>query len=459
MSRAADRLAEATLVRVERRAGDLGAAATQRIESRHAWYRRLSAEDRSWVSLVAQAGIANFIAWLRSGGEGPYATIDVFGAAPRELTRSISLGQTLDLVRSVVEIVENDVVGLAGSRDESVLREAVLRYSREIAFAAAHVYAQAAEERGAWDARLEALVVDAVLRGEADESLESRAAALGWGATTHVAVVAGSTPRKSDGGVRDPVAVLDGLHRSAARLGVVTLAAVHASRLVCILGEVTEPLLTAGRLSEHFGNGPIVVGPTVPHLFAAGRSARAALSGHQAAAAWPDAPRPVLADGLLAERALVGDVPARGALVDRVWRPLRSASGGALLETVAAYLEGRGGLEGAARRLFVHPNTVRYRLAKVVDLTGYDPTDPHDGYVLRLALAFGRLADSAGTTVLRAARHRPGGRQDGHPAGGAEVDDGVADGVADAGDVGVDEAGDGGPGTRREGPDDGVAAG
>ena len=62
------------------------------------------------------------------------------------------------------------------------MREAVLRYSREIAFAAAEVYAQAAEARGAWDARLEALVVDALLRGEADDSLRSRAAALGWGA-------------------------------------------------------------------------------------------------------------------------------------------------------------------------------------------------------------------------------------------------------------------------------------
>ncbi len=54
------------------------------------------------------------------------------------------------------------------------------RYAREVAFAAATVYAQAAEMRGAWDARLEALVVDSVIRGEADESVRSRASALGW---------------------------------------------------------------------------------------------------------------------------------------------------------------------------------------------------------------------------------------------------------------------------------------
>ena len=50
-----------------------------------------------------------------------------------------------------------------------MLREALLVYAREIAFATAQVYAQAAEARGAWDARLESLVVNAVLSGEADE--------------------------------------------------------------------------------------------------------------------------------------------------------------------------------------------------------------------------------------------------------------------------------------------------
>ena len=60
------------------------------------------------------------------------------------------------------------VAGLrrAGRRGR-VLRDAVLRYSREIAFAAARVYAGVAEIRGAWDARLEALVVDVLVRGRA----------------------------------------------------------------------------------------------------------------------------------------------------------------------------------------------------------------------------------------------------------------------------------------------------
>jgi DNA-binding PucR family transcriptional regulator len=44
--------------------------------------------------------------------------------------------------------------------------------------------------------------------------------------------------------------------------------------------------------------------------------------------------------------------------------------------------------------LFVHPNTVRYRLRRVTEITGYDATDAREGFVLRTALALGRLASS-----------------------------------------------------------------
>ena len=379
------RTSAATRRRVERSAGALSTAAIRRMETNHDWYRALSAEDRSWVGLVAQAGIGAFIAWYRDPVGNPHITADVFGTAPRELTRSISLGQTLDLVRSMVDVVEDEVVHLAAPGEEQGLREAVLRYSREIAFAAAQVYAEAAEARGAWDARLESLVVDAVLRGEADDSMQSRAAALGWGTVSHVAVVAGSTPEGSSAGV------VDALRRGAARLQVESLAAVQGRRLLAILGGVEDAGRTAQALTEYFGEGPIVVGPTVPHLFAAGRSARAALSGLLAAPAWPDAPRPVLADDLLPERVLAGDEHARRLLVERVYRPL-VAAGGSLFETASAFLDGGGGLEATARVLFVHPNTVRYRLGRIATETGYDLTHPREANIVRIALAVGRLA-------------------------------------------------------------------
>ena len=383
----------ATRARVARAAGDLGAAAVQQMETDHEWYRSLSAEDRSWVGLVAQAGITSFLDWFGGDQAQPAVTADVFGTAPRELTRSISLAQTLGLIRTVINVVEREIADLAAPGEGDLAREAVLRYSREVAFSAAEVYAQAAEARGAWDARLESLVVDAVLRGEADESMQSRAAALGWGSVTQVVVVVGSTPP----GATAPV--LTDLHRAARRTGVELLVAIHGPRIICIGGSVTDPMALATALDPHLGEGPLVVGPVVPHLFAAGRSARAAISGHGAAPAWPAGPRPVHAEDLLAERALLGDLPARGALAARIVRPLAESPGGTLLETAAAFLDGAHGVEGTARALIVHPNTVRYRLAGITKTIGYDLTDAHDAQTVRIALAFHRLGPVSRSTT------------------------------------------------------------
>ena len=105
------RVSERSRERIARSAGDLATAATQEVDATHDWYRSLSAEDRSWVGLVAQSGIAAFLAWLGSDGLERPVTADVFGTAPQELTRSISLGQTLDLVRTVVAVVERERLG------------------------------------------------------------------------------------------------------------------------------------------------------------------------------------------------------------------------------------------------------------------------------------------------------------------------------------------------------------
>jgi hypothetical protein len=58
------------------------------METDHEWYRSLSAENRSWVGLVAQAGITSFLDWFGGDQAQPEVTADVFGTAPRELTRS-----------------------------------------------------------------------------------------------------------------------------------------------------------------------------------------------------------------------------------------------------------------------------------------------------------------------------------------------------------------------------------
>jgi DNA-binding PucR family transcriptional regulator len=362
----------------------LATAAVTRMDEVLPWYRAMPAENRSWVNLVAQAGVAAFVEWFRHPDAPQAISADVFGTAPRELTRSVTLQQTVELVRVVIAVVEEQIEQIAPGHEQE-LREAVLRYSREIAFAAAQVYAEAAEARGAWDARLESLVVDALLRGESDDSLRSRASALGWGSNDSAVVVVGQAPDA------EPEAVVDDIRRAARAHRLDVLTGVQGDRLVAILGGLTDPMRATRHLVAQFGPGPVVIGPVVADLLGAGESAAAAVAGLRAAPAWPDAPRPVLADDLLPERALSGDELARRRLVEDVYEPLQS-TGTALVETLAAYLEQTSSLEATARALFVHPNTVRYRLRRVAEVTGYTPADPRHAFALRLALALGRLA-------------------------------------------------------------------
>jgi hypothetical protein len=375
----------ASIKRVEAAAGSLATTAVRRMNDELAWFRDLPPEQRSIIGLIAQAGIAAFVDWLKHPGERVDSTGTIFGAAPREFARLITLQQTVEMVRLTVDVVEQAVGELAAPAEETALREAVLRFSREVAFAAADVYAKAAEERGAWHARLRALLVDALLRGDAAESLQGRAAAMGWGTPDAVAVVAGPAP---DG---DPEQVLDEAERRARHFGVDALAGLHGDRLVIVLGGSGDLMACAAELAPVFGKGPIVVGPTVATLSEAADSSTAALTGLRVAAGWPDAPRPVAADDLLPERALDGDVLATATLLEDIYNPLTTA-GPALLDTVTAFLAQGGSVEGTARAMYLHPNTVRYRLRRAIEVCGVNVFNARGAFVVQVALTLGRIA-------------------------------------------------------------------
>ena len=378
-----------TVRRMERASGAIGTAAIAAMEERLPWYRNMSAENRSWLGLVAQAGIAAFLDWLRHPERNRPALTEVFGTAPRELARAVSLQHAVEMVRVIIDAVEAQVEELAGPGGEAELREAVLIYAREIAFSAAQVYARTAEARGAWDARLEALVVDSLVRGDTGDSLPSWASALNWSSSPVVVVV--GTIGEEDGslpGEAEPL--MEELRAQARRARLDLLAGVQGNRLILVLGGVDDPIAAAERFAGRFGPGPVIAGPLVRDLRAASVSARAALAALRAAPAWPDAPRPAGADELLPERALDGDPDARAVLISDVYEPL-AGGGHALLDTLTTYLEQGSSLEATARLLFVHPNTVRYRLRRVTELTEYTPSAGRDGFILWVAIALGRL--------------------------------------------------------------------
>ena len=371
--------------------GALATSATRLMEDGFPWYRALTAQQRSWVGLVAQAGIAAFLEWTQDPRKAPELTWRVFGAAPPELAQAITLEQTVALVRATIAVVESAIDELIEPAEQPALREAILRYSREVAFSAAEVYARAAEARGAWDARLESLVVDALLRDDLDitdldDAVLSRLAALGWASHQGLVVIAGNAP------AGDPETAMQVLRRVAAAHQVDLLTGIHGRTLLAIAGGAEDAGRIARVISAHLGEGPVVHSPLVANFAAVSDAVRSVLSGMRAAPGWPQAPRPVGTHDLLPERALLGDPAAAAELIATVHQ--RLAQDPTLLATAEAYLERTPTLEATARALFIHPNTVRYRLRRIAEVTGWSPTDARDATCLRLGLVLGRLQAS-----------------------------------------------------------------
>ena len=383
------RTKQATLDWLKSISGDLATTTLKRLDDLLPWYRSMPAARRSSVGLVAQAGITSFVAWYKDPKSQPWIAADVFGVAPRELLRSISLQETLQLIRVVVQVVEDRVV----QEDES-LREAVLLYSREIAFSAADVYARAAEARGLWDSRLEALVVDSILSGDNEEELASRIAALGWRAGGTVAAFIGIASDTVD---------QDGLRRVARKNHTDVLIGVHGNRLIVVVGRIEDEenfeadkpslLKIAQELDSFFGAGPLVIGPEVKSVAEATRSAKAALAGFAVVKAWQKPARPINANDLLAERSLAGDMLAKQTLIETIYRPLL-ANSPELLDTLTCYLETGRSLESTARELFVHANTVRYRLKRISEIIGWDATGSREAFVLQVAMVLGSMSET-----------------------------------------------------------------
>ena len=94
------------------------------------WFAELSAEERSWVGLIVQAGIQDFIDWFKqdsaspSFGQAPEANL--FGVAPPALAGTIPLHQTVELIRLSIEVVEQSLESILDPDDVSDTHDAVL---------------------------------------------------------------------------------------------------------------------------------------------------------------------------------------------------------------------------------------------------------------------------------------------------------------------------------------------
>src|SRR5690242_14719470 len=128
--RAADRAEIAH--RLQQSVGPLATSTVNRMEQEMPWFQEMSAQERSWIGLIVQAGIKAFVAWYEQPEKtSSPVTAEIFGAAPRALAGVVSLHQTVEMVRLTIEVVEENVVDAVGEADAASVRDSIGRYARE----------------------------------------------------------------------------------------------------------------------------------------------------------------------------------------------------------------------------------------------------------------------------------------------------------------------------------------
>jgi hypothetical protein len=243
-----------------------------------------------------------------------------------------------------------------GAEDQRRLAEAIFAYIDQIAAESVEGYA-AAQARVAGEAeRRRRRLVTALVEGQPQAAVEALAQEADWPLPKELAVVAAGNAE-----------------RLAGRLGPGAIAT--EDTLV-----VADPQAPGSRLSHVLEGSSAGVGPAVEpalaplsHRLATG--ARALADGG-----------PVFADDRLPDLLIASDEELGTRLAERALAPLEGDRSGRLTDTLRAWLDAQGHHPTVAAALHIHPQTVRYRLARLRERFGAELDDPEGRLALQLAL-------------------------------------------------------------------------
>jgi hypothetical protein len=258
------------------------------------------------------------------------------------------------------------------------LSEATSAYVDEVAAASTDGYAlQLREQAGEGDRRRRELA-ELLLRGSAPESVVAAAAAgIGWRPIDVVVPVVLPPDQARDARFRYGA---DGVVLERARDAVLLLrAGPRAGR-----AQLAEALQGRGAAV-----GPALPWPQVPEALRLAELSGELVGAGSAAAAAAVA-EPTFADDHLVALALAGEPGALAVLSARRLAPfaaLREAQRESLLVTLESWLRNWGSRAAVAAELFVHPQTVSYRVRQVRELLGDGLDDPDTRFELQLVLA------------------------------------------------------------------------
>jgi hypothetical protein len=267
------------------------------------------------------------------------------------------------------------VAGRVGAEGTARLAELVFAYIDELSAASAAGHADELETSGRVRDRLLEHLADALLEGGPSEAALALATRADW--TPPTALVAVLVPPML---VRRVLPQLDPRSlRTASAPGL------EAGEDVIVL---LVPADTRTRLMAVFADQPVVIGPARPWTDVAGsfhRALRARRLGLPAASVGALDTETHLVDLIVG-----ADPDAMADLRAQVLAPLAAVRPGArdrLIETLRAHLVHQGRREAMAAALFVHPQTVRYRMTQLRALMGEQLDDPEAVVQLTLALA------------------------------------------------------------------------
>ena len=253
--------------------------------------------------------------------------------------------------------------------------ELVFAYIDELSAASVAGHTDELETTGRVRQRRLDLLAQALLRGEPEEALRSAAERADWKPPRTLTAVV--LPRAQ---VR-PVLGLVSTATLQPPEGLVGLAEDRAVLLVADMDVRSRP-----RLLRVLTGRSAVAGPSRPWMSARASYDRALRALPLAGAA----DEPLDTEARLAELVLTADPEALADLRERALAPLadlKPAAREKLAATLRSWLLHQGRREEVAAELFVHPQTVRYRMGQLRDVFGDQLEDP--ATVLDLTLALG----------------------------------------------------------------------
>ncbi|WP_445341930.1 PucR family transcriptional regulator [Bifidobacterium sp. ESL0827] len=357
------------------------------------WARSVPADGRRTLEGAIQTALDDLLSRLDSQGT---EDSEVPSPVPAELSRSLGPHRAMELTQVILDMLEEAgrTMGAEGER-------ATLVYTRQAATAAAELYADLAETRSGRKAVTESRIIRHLIEKTADTRTVDDLARLGWPTEFDCFAVVGEARGNDDGqgmeNARQPI------HTTVVRQSGRALVGESEGLMVVLINpdrSGTPADFCASILRFFTDESAVCLGPLRHGISGAEDSIRAALSTHAAAPAVADPitaalPRPLHADDLLPERALNGDTDAADQLYQEVYVSLAGQDpDGPLPTTLLTFLRSGNSLEVTAKKLGIHPNTVRYRLRRCVEVTGWDAMDPRESFVLQAALIIGRIRRS-----------------------------------------------------------------